>query len=160
LRGVSKDGHMRPLRDAAKTPLLRMRTVRAGHREKMTEPRLTVWYNTRCPVCDAGIEWQRNKLLAAVRAGQLSFHDINEEPQALAAYGASLDDVRRRLHATDESGRLVVGADVAIAIWRLTPGEGWLAPLFGNPVMLPVTRFAYDRFADLLFAWNWRKGRW
>jgi predicted DCC family thiol-disulfide oxidoreductase YuxK len=126
----------------------------------MTGHRLVVWYNTRCPVCDAGIEWQRNKLLAAVRAGQLSFHDINEEPQALEAHGASLDDVRRRLHATDESGRLVVGADVAIAIWRLTPGEGWLASLFGNPVMLPVTRFAYDRFADLLFAWNWRKGRW
>ena len=126
----------------------------------MTEHRLTVWYNTRCPVCDAGIDRQRNKLLAAVRAGHLSFCDINEQPQALTAYGASLDDVRRRLHATDESGRLIVGADVAIAIWRITPGEGWLASLFGNPAMLPLTRFAYDRFADLLFAWNRRKGRW
>jgi predicted DCC family thiol-disulfide oxidoreductase YuxK len=126
----------------------------------MTGHCLIVWYNTRCPVCDAGIDWQRNKLLAAVRAGQLSFSDINEQPQALAAYGASLDDVRRRLHATDESGRLIVGADVVIAIWRITPGESWLASLFGNPLMLPVTRFAYDRFADLLFAWNRRKGRW
>jgi predicted DCC family thiol-disulfide oxidoreductase YuxK len=128
--------------------------------ESMTEHRLVVWYNTRCPVCDAGIDWQRNKLLAAVRAGSLSFSDINEQPQALAAFGASLDDVRRRLHATDQSGRLIVGADVMIEIWRLTPGEGWLASLFGNPVMLPVTRFAYDRFADVLFAWNRRKGRW
>jgi predicted DCC family thiol-disulfide oxidoreductase YuxK len=126
----------------------------------MTEHRLIVWYNTRCPVCDAGIDWQRNKLLAAVRAGSLSFRDINLEPQALTAFGASLDDVRRRLHATDDSGRLIVGADVMIAIWRLTPGEGWLASLFGNPAMLPVTRFAYDRFADVLFAWNRRKGRW
>ena len=86
--------------------------------------------------------------------------DINEAPEALAAYGVSLDDVRRRLHATDEAGRLIVGADVAIAIWRITTGEGWLASLFGNRVMLPVTRFAYDRFADLLFAWNRRKGHW
>ena len=126
----------------------------------MIEHRLIVWYNTRCPVCDAGIGWQRNKLLAAVRAGSLFFSDINEQPQALAAFGASLDDVRRRLHATDESGRLIVGADVMIEIWRLTPGEGWLASLFGNPAMLPLTRFAYDRFADVLFAWNRRKGRW
>jgi predicted DCC family thiol-disulfide oxidoreductase YuxK len=75
---------------------------------------LTVWYNTRCPICDAGIDWQRNKLVAAVRAGHLSFRDINHEPEALAAYGASLDDVRRRLHATDESDRLIVGdCDVA-----------------------------------------------
>jgi predicted DCC family thiol-disulfide oxidoreductase YuxK len=126
----------------------------------MAGQRLVVWYNTRCPVCDAGINRQRNKLLAAVQAGSISFRDINEQPDALAAYGASLDDVRRRLHATDEDGRLIVGADVAIAVWRVTPGEGWLARLFGNPLMLPLTRFVYDRFADGLFAWNRRKGRW
>jgi predicted DCC family thiol-disulfide oxidoreductase YuxK len=120
---------------------------------------LVVWYNTRCPVCDAGIDWQRNKLLA-VRAGHISFKDINEQPDALAAYGAAIDDVRRRLHATDEAGRLIVGADVAIAMWRITTGQGWLASLFGNPVVLPLTRFAYDRFADVLFAWNKWKGHW
>src|SRR5262245_26297255 len=126
----------------------------------MPAPHLTVWYNTRCPVCNGGIDWQRNKLLAAVRAGAVEFRDINEQPDALARYGASLDDIRRRLHATDEAGRLIVGADVAVALWRLTPGEGWLAALFGNRVTLPVTRFFYDRFADILFAWNRRNGRW
>ena len=126
----------------------------------MPSSQLTVWYNTKCPVCDAGIDWQRNKLLPALRAGTLEFRDINEAPDALSAYGASLDDIRRRLHATDEAGRLVVGADVMVALWRLTPGEGWLATLFGNRVTLPFTRFFYDRFADLLFAWNRRKGRW
>ena len=123
-------------------------------------PRLTVYYNTRCPVCDAGIDWQRNKLLALVRAGTIEFRDINEQPDALAQFGVSLDDIRRRLHATDEAGRLIVGADVAIALWLITPGEGWLATLFGNRVALPVTRFVYDRFADLLFAWNKGRGRW
>ncbi len=122
--------------------------------------RLTIWYNTRCPVCDAGIDWQRNKLLAAVRAGTIEFKDINEQPDALASYGASVDDARRCLHATDEAGRLIVGADVAIATRLITPGEGWLASLFGNRLMLPVTRFVYDRFADLLFVWNKRKVRW
>ena len=122
--------------------------------------RLTVWYNTKCPVCNAGIDAQRNKLLAAVRAGDIEFRDINLEPQALSSYGASLDDIRRRLHATDETGKLIVGADVLIAIWRATPGEAWLAALLGNPVILPLTRFGYDRFADLLFAWNRRKGHW
>ena len=126
----------------------------------MTAPALTVWYNTRCPVCDVGISRQRNKLVAAAQAGLIEFRDINLEPEALAAHGASLEDIRRRLHATDESGRLLVGADVAIAIWRLTPGDRWLALLAGNPVIRPVTRFVYDRFADRLYAWNRRKGRW
>jgi predicted DCC family thiol-disulfide oxidoreductase YuxK len=126
----------------------------------MPSPHLTIWYNTRCPVCDGGIDWQRNKLLAAVRAGTIEFRDINEQPDALVRYGATLDDIRRRLHATDEAGRLIVGADVAVALWRITPGQGWLAALLGNRAMLPVTRFVYDRFADILFAWNKRKGRW
>jgi predicted DCC family thiol-disulfide oxidoreductase YuxK len=122
--------------------------------------KLTVWYNTKCPVCNAGISSQRNKLIAAVRAGEIEFRDINLEPDALASYGASLDDIRRRLHATDEAGKLIAGADVMIAIWRATPGEGWLAALLGNPAILPLTRFGYDRFADVLFAWNRRKGHW
>ncbi|MBU0585142.1 MAG: DUF393 domain-containing protein [Alphaproteobacteria bacterium] len=125
-----------------------------------TLPALTVWYNTRCPVCDAGIRHQKKRLIEAVKAGRIAFRDINLEPDALAAHGAALDDVRRRLHATEADGRLLVGADVAVAIWRATPGEGWLASLLGNGMLLPVTRFAYDRFADLLFAWNRRNGRW
>ena len=82
------------------------------------------------------------------------------EPAALAGHGASLESIRRRLHATDADGRLLVGADVAIAVWRATPGDGWLATLFCNPVLLPPTRLAYYRFADVLYALNRRKGRW
>jgi predicted DCC family thiol-disulfide oxidoreductase YuxK len=121
---------------------------------------LTVWYNKRCPVCDAGIRHQKRRLVEAVKAGRIGFRDINLEPEALAHHGASLEDIRRRLHATDANGRLLVAADVAIAVWRATPGEGWLASLLGNPVTLPLTRFVYDRFADLLYAWNRRKARW
>jgi predicted DCC family thiol-disulfide oxidoreductase YuxK len=126
----------------------------------MRKPHLTVWYNTRCPVCDAGISRQKRRLIELVKAGRVEFRDINFEPAALAGFGASLEDIRRRLHAVDAEGRLLVGADVAIAVWAMTPGEGWLARLLGNPVTLPITRFAYDRFADLLYAWNRRKGHW
>lgn len=123
-------------------------------------PHLTVWYNTLCPVCDAGIRGQKRRLIELVKSGQVEFRDINLEPEALRRFGAGLDDIRRRLHATDARGQLLTGADVMIALWRITPGQGWLAGLAGNPVMLPITRFAYDRFADLLDAWNRRKGRW
>ena len=126
----------------------------------MSKPALTVWYNTRCPVCDGGITRQKRRLIEAIKAGRIQFRDINLEPAALAGHNASLEDIRRRLHATDAEGKLLVGADVAVAVWRVTPGEGWLAALFGNPVALPLTRFAYDRFANLLYAWNRRKGRW
>lgn len=121
---------------------------------------LTVWYNTKCPVCDAGIRHQRNRLLDAVKAERIEFLDINLQPDALAHFGSGLDDVRRRLHATDENGRLLVGADVAVAVWERTPGQHWIASILGAPGLIHLTRFAYDRLADVLFAWNKRKGRW
>ncbi len=121
---------------------------------------LTVWYNTKCPVCTAGINWQRSRLLRAACAGAIEFRDINLEPEALARFGAGVEDVRRRLHAVDAQGRLHVGADCAIEIWRRTPGDAWLGRVLGWPVVRQVTCFGYDRFADALYAWNRWKGRW
>jgi hypothetical protein len=83
-----------------------------------TNPQLTVWYNTRYPVCNAGIDWQRSRLVQAARAGLIDFRDINLEPDALARFCADVNDVRRRLHAVDADGKLYVGADCAMAIWR------------------------------------------
>jgi predicted DCC family thiol-disulfide oxidoreductase YuxK len=123
-------------------------------------PQLTVWYNTKCPVCNAGIDWQRSRLVRAARAGVIEFRDINLEPDALARFGADVNDVRRRLHGIDADGCLLVGADCAIAIWRATPGDAWLGRLVGLPVIRQITRFVYDRFADLLYAWNRRMGHW
>jgi predicted DCC family thiol-disulfide oxidoreductase YuxK len=123
-------------------------------------PQLTVWYNTKCPVCNAGIDWQRNRLVQAARAGIIEFRDINLDPDALARFGASLEDIRRRLHAVDADGKLHVGADCAIAVWRATPGHSWLAGLLSLPGIVQITRFAYDRFADALYAWNRRNGHW
>jgi predicted DCC family thiol-disulfide oxidoreductase YuxK len=127
----------------------------------MPEPPLVVWYNTRCPVCAAATIASATGCWPQRRGERLRSAILrNLEPDALLTYGVSLEDIRRRLHATDGSGHLLIGADVAIAVWRLTPGERWLATLAGNPVVRPITRVVYDRFADLLYAWNRRKGRW
>jgi predicted DCC family thiol-disulfide oxidoreductase YuxK len=96
----------------------------------------------------------------AARAGAIEFRDINLEPAALAGFSAGIEDVRRRLHAVDAEGRLFVGADCAIEIWLRTPGDAWFGRLVGLPVVRHISRLAYDRFADLLYAWNRRKGHW
>ena len=126
----------------------------------MERPVLTVWYNTRCPVCNAGIDWQNNRLVKAARSGAIVFRDINLEPGALADLGADIEDVRRRLHGVDATGQAYIGADCAIEIWLRTPGDAWLGKALGARLVRPVTRVAYDRFADLLYWWNRRKGHW
>jgi predicted DCC family thiol-disulfide oxidoreductase YuxK len=122
--------------------------------------KLTVWYNTKCPVCNAGIDWQRSRLVRAARSGAIEFRDINGEPDALSRFGAGVEDVRRRLHAVDPAGRLHVGISCAIEIWRRTPGDRWLARVMGLPVLRQIAGVAYNRFADLLYAWNRWKQHW
>jgi predicted DCC family thiol-disulfide oxidoreductase YuxK len=122
--------------------------------------KLTVWYNSKCPVCDAGIDWQRNRSGRATRAGAIEFRDINFDPDALARFGAGINDVRRRLHAIDADGDLYVGIDCAIEIWLRTPGDVWLGRISGVPGIRQVAGFGYNRFASLLYAWNRWKGRW
>ena len=123
-------------------------------------PKLTVWYNTWCPVCNAGIGWQRERLAQAARAGTIEFRDINLEPAALSRFGAGVEDVRRRLHAVDAAGRLHVGIDCAIEIWRRTPSDAWMGNVASRSVFHYVARFGYDRFAAGLYAWNRWKRRW
>jgi predicted DCC family thiol-disulfide oxidoreductase YuxK len=82
------------------------------------------------------------------------------EPDALAGFGAGVEDVRRRLHGVTADDRLYVGADCAIEIWRRTLGDVWLGRVPGLPVLRQITRVAYGRFADILYAWNRRNGRW
>lgn len=94
-------------------------------------------------------------------AAPVEWHDINAEPTALAAsHGASIDDVRRKLHVIDEAGRAHVGADAFLALWSVTPGQRWLGRLLSNAFLKPGARLLYDWFADRLYAWNRRKGRW
>jgi predicted DCC family thiol-disulfide oxidoreductase YuxK len=98
--------------------------------------------------------------MRSVRSGAIAFRDINLEPEALVRFGAGIEDVRRRLHGVDSQDRLYVGADCAIEIWRRTPGDFWLGRVLALPVLRQMTRFGYDRFADLLYAWNRRQRRW
>src|SRR4026208_1247693 len=91
-----------------------VREPSAQGRNPMTGSKLTVWYNTKCPVCNAGIDWQHSRLVRAAAAGATEVRDINLEPDALARFGAGVEDVRRRLHAVDAAGQIYVGADCAI----------------------------------------------
>lgn len=125
----------------------------------MSNPNLKVYYNSACPVCKAGIESQRGTMAKRdIRSG-VEWIDIACNAQIVDALGLNIDQVRHSLHVARGSAMLV-GADAFVALARETPGQRWLSSVFGNPVMLPLSRFVYNRFADLLYWWNIRRGRW
>ena len=94
-------------------------------------PKPKLYYNSACPVCRTGIEQQRARMDSLLPDGSdtIAWCDIAATPEAATEVDRSVDQIRHSLHMVDENGRLLVGADVAIAVWSMTPAAagsaGW-----------------------------------
>lgn len=118
-----------------------------------------VYYNSACPVCNAGIKDQRRRM-EACNVKDTEWVDVHTNPDAALEVGASLEQVRERLHFKDENGHLDIGADAFIRLWLQTPGQRWLGKLFQLPILKQFFHLAYNGFARLLYRWNRAKKHW
>lgn len=116
-----------------------------------------VYYNSACPVCNAGIGAERRRMAAC--NADVEWIDIHRDPGRLQEIGASQEFVRKRLHVVDSTGAVRVGADAFGALWiqsQMRP----LATLLRMPVIATIARSAYNVFAAGLYRWNRWRGRW
>ena len=118
-----------------------------------------VYYNSACPVCNAGIKDQR-KRMEACGIKDIEWVDVHAHPEAVDEIGAALEQVRERLHVRSADGQLSVGADAFARLWSQTPGQRWLAALLRLPAFRQLTQLAYNLFARLLYRWNRAKRHW
>jgi len=119
---------------------------------------LKVYYNSACPVCNAGIRGQKQRMNDC--PVDIQWIDIHSQPDALKEIGAQQEFVRERLHVVDERGELRVGAEAFRALWAHTPGQGALAWLTGLPLLNLLSKWVYNALAALLYAWNRANYRW
>ena len=84
------------------------------------EKPVEVFYNSACPVCDAGVSNQR-RAMETGGACELAWTDMTRAPEALSRDGLTLEHVRRHLYARDASGTLHRGADAFAILWKATP---------------------------------------
>ena len=119
---------------------------------------LKVYYNSACPVCNAGIRGQKQRMNDC--PVDIQWIDIHSRPDALKEIGAQQELVRERLHVVDEKGEVRVGAEAFRALWAHAPGQGVLARLTGLPLLNLLSNWAYNAFAALLYAWNRANRRW
>jgi len=117
----------------------------------------TVYYNSACPVCDAGICAMRERLAADEG---VQWVDVHQHPEVLDALGLDLEAVRERLHVADGHGRMQVGADALAAALRRVPRWGWLAAPLRWWGVRRITDFLYNAFARRLYRWNLAQGHW
>ncbi|HSC15429.1 MAG TPA: DUF393 domain-containing protein [Gammaproteobacteria bacterium] len=117
-----------------------------------------VYYNSACPVCNAGIQYQQRKLGAA--CDDVEWIDVHARNEAASELNRDLELVRERLHVVDEAGGLHVGADAFAELWSKTPGQSAWARVVRAPGIRSLSRWMYNGFAALLYRWNRINGRW
>lgn len=86
---------------------------------------LTVYYNSACPVCKAGIEDQRTRMTRRDVRGNVEWVDIACNADVLAPLGLEVEAVRHSLHVVEDGrmrARLHVGADAFLALARASAG--------------------------------------
>lgn len=120
--------------------------------------RVKVYYNSACPVCNAGIEGQKRRMQGC--GVDVDWIDIHRNAEAVREIGADREFVRERLHVVDEKGQLQIGADAFRALWRHTPGQKALARLLRLPGAPHAARWLYNAFARALYLRNRAARRW
>tara|TARA_R100000935_G_C2790058_1_gene145563 strand:- start:374 stop:742 length:369 start_codon:yes stop_codon:yes gene_type:complete len=120
--------------------------------------RLTVLYNSVCPVCRDGIcHFERR---ARTGTDLIDYVDVSRTPERYLNRSISLEDVRLKLHAIEANGQILKGWPAIAEIWRRTPGYGWLAQLGSLPGLSFLSRSLYHVTAHMLWRWNRICGRW
>jgi predicted DCC family thiol-disulfide oxidoreductase YuxK len=117
----------------------------------------TVYYNSACPVCDAGICALQQRLVGDPR---VQWVDVHRQPDVLDALGLQLEDVRERLHVADGQGRMLVGAEALASAVQHLPRWGRLAAPLRWWGVRHLTRPLYNAFARWLYRWNRARGHW
>ena len=120
---------------------------------------IEVYYNSACPVCDAGVRNQQ-RVMDNPAASDANWIDMTKDGNALKDDSLSLDHVRRHIFVRDAEGRLHRGADAFAVLFEATPGRRWIGRMMMLPGLRGLSRLLYDWFADRLYSWNKRHGRW
>lgn len=112
--------------------------------------KLTVYYNSSCPVCDAGIAKQKRHETNC----SITWVDIHTTQAAAKELGIDIELIRERLHVRDETGRMNVGASALATLWQHTPSQKWLAKIMRFTAMNWLAEKFYNLFANALYRWN------
>ena len=110
---------------------------------------ITVFYDGKCNLCSKEINHYRR----IAPDGIFDWQDITESAINLNKAGISVSQGLKLLHARDNSGKLHVGVDAFILIWRQLKRWRLLATIVSLPVIRHVAHVIYRVFA------NWRFNR-
>ncbi len=107
---------------------------------------ITVFYDGKCGLCSREIKHYRKIAPDCV----FDWQDITKSADDLKQHGISVSEGLKLLHAIDNNGRLHVGVDAFILIWKQLQRWQVLASIVSLPIIRQLVNVTYRAFA------NWR----
>jgi predicted DCC family thiol-disulfide oxidoreductase YuxK len=120
------------------------------------DEQLGVFYNSACPVCNAGVNHQKRRM----KNCYVEWNDVSANNELVDQLDASLEFVRERLHVKNAAGEVFVGIDAFIALWEISPDDSWKAAILKRPVIHGLATAFYNAFAWSLYRWNRMRRHW
>lgn len=117
---------------------------------------ICVYYNSACPVCNAGVEHQKKM----TPRGDIFWGDVHLDNRLAEHLSSDREKLKKYLHLTDRQGQVHVGIDAFIVIWRNSDNQAWLAAIFSLPLVRHMAKLGYSLFANVLYRWNRWKKHW
>ena len=124
--------------------------------KQVRDKKLQVYFNSACPVCNAGINAQKSKTTDCT----VSWNDVHTNRLYAQEADPDINVVRKYLHGIDQNGQKHIGIDAFIQLWKYSPREQWKAKLVAFPIVKPITKACYFVFANILFIWNRLMNNW
>lgn len=109
---------------------------------------IKIFYDGACGMCSREINHYRK----VAPPGVFDWVDVMSDRSALAGENISLADALMELHAKDGDGRLHVGVDAFLLIWRHIPRWRLAATIATIAPVSLVIRAAYPVFAKWRFS--------
>jgi len=108
---------------------------------------ITVFYDGKCGLCSKEINHYRK----IAPDGIFNWQDITQSATELNKEGISLAEGLKLLHAKDKTGKLHIGVDAFILIWKQLKRWNLLAFIASLPVINPILKIGYKHFAEWRF---------
>jgi predicted DCC family thiol-disulfide oxidoreductase YuxK len=108
---------------------------------------ITVFYDGKCSLCSKEINYYRKIAPNYV----FEWKDITNSADDLKKHNISASEGLKLLHAIDENGRLHIGVDAFILIWKKLQYWKVLAYMTSLPAIRQIANIIYQVFADWRF---------
>jgi predicted DCC family thiol-disulfide oxidoreductase YuxK len=105
-------------------------------------PELTLFYDGRCPLCVAEIEFLQSRSTK----DQLAFVDVTQTDFEAAGHNISCEAAMAQIHGRTADGQVLVGVPVFATAYRLAKLP-FLAWLLSRRWLMPLLQPAYVLFA-------------